>query len=250
MNLEGIKTIRDYDELNKLNAKAVDKYLSKDYSNLVSLFNIVLKYSLPLFRYDNHLNLDENTRERIILNCHHSINYLFEGIFSLMRIGNYVSIRPIQRQIYEFLIVSGHLSTNKDDKYIAWWLEGKDVKIVKRILKRITHPDSNVLITFWVELSQLNHASNATSQPDIEWFNNIDSSVESCTLTYVLIQLHYQNMKCRIFPLIQNTFSEIGKPIKTPFKSDWFTKKNPFAELHTNEMENLIKAFNYNWTIK
>lgn len=243
-------TISDYYDLKKQNKEAFSDFFNDDHNRLKKLFELNLKYCLPFIKIDDDVSLDENPRERIILNCNNATFYLFDSIIELLPTGNYVPIRTIQRQIFEFIIVSSHLVLNNDKKFIDNWLDHKDVKIVKNILKRIKHPDCNPMIQFWVRLSTINHASDITSQYDLDWTYNLGYIIENVTMTYILLNIYNIHLKYRLFPFLKE-FAFHSFKIKTsdPYNSDNFANLEMFVNKKKQTYIDLLESFSYNWTI-
>lgn len=243
-------TIADYYDLKEQNKEAFSYFFDDDHKRLKKLFESNLKYCLPFIKIDDSVGLDENPRERIILNCNNATFYLFDSIIELLPTGNYVPIRTIQRQIFEFIIVSSHLVLNNDTKFIDNWIDHKDVKIIKNILKRIKHPDSNPMIKFWVKLSTINHASDITSQYDLDWTYNLGYIIENVTMTYLLLNIYNYHLKYRLFPYLKEfTFDTFKIKTSDSNKSENFATLEMFVNKNKQSYIDLFESFKYNWTI-
>ena len=86
--------------------------------------------------------------------------------------------------------MNNHLILTEDSKFVENWISGKDVKIVKNILKRTDNQYKNELIEFWVQLSKGSHASIKTTQNGLDLNETFGEYVSNIWTTYILLYLY------------------------------------------------------------
>ncbi|MEE9364028.1 MAG: hypothetical protein V3U92_15610 [Cellulophaga sp.] len=253
-------TIDDFLKIKHQNISDVERFFSDKIKNLNELHLVLLKYSIPFFKNDENdlLYYGETTLERqneiIIFENNSSLFLLFDGILTLLADANYLAIKMLQRSIFEFLIVNNHLILTQDFKYVDNWVNGKDIKIVKNILKRTDNEKSSDLIRFWVTLSKQSHASPMTTQSGLDMNETYGEYIDNIFTTYILLYFYNYQLRELYFPFMQSVYKKMDINIKIPYKSDWFKKKDLIRELERpNNNENLyqlIEAFEYKWKLK
>ena len=250
--------LEDFLNIKEDNIEEIKFHFSDKIDNLNELYKILLKYSIPFFDNEEndtlYLTKPLQRNEIIIWENNSSIILLFDAILTLIADANYLGVKFLQRSIYEFLIVNNHLILTEDSKFVENWISGKDVKIVKNILKRTDNQYKNELIEFWVQLSKGSHASIKTTQNGLDLNETFGEYVSNIWTTYILLYLYNYQFRVLYFPYMQSTFDKLDIKTKLPYKSDWFLKKDRIKELEReNNKEKLylfIKAFKKKWKLK
>lgn len=253
-------TIDDFLDIKAQNILEVERFFSAKIKNLKELNLVLLKYSIPFYNNDENdfLYYGENTLERqnqiIIFENNNSLILLFDGILTLLSDANYLGVKMLQRSIFEFLIVNNHLILTKDFEYVSDWINGKDIKIVKKILKRTDNKNSSELIRFWVLLSKQSHASPKTTQSGLDMNETYGEYIGNIFTTYILLYFYNYQLRQLYFPFMQSVYKHMDVKINQPYKSDWFKKKDKILELerpnNNEKLYELIEAFEYKWKLK
>lgn len=247
--------LEDFLIIKERTINSIDSYFGERIESLIELYHITLRYSIPFFEFDEYIYGISPKRQltAVIFENNNSIISLFDGIFDLIKNGNYLAIKVIQRSIFEFLIINNHLILTEDSDFLNKWISNKDVKIIKNILKKTDNIYYNELIDFWVKLSHQNHASPSTSQDEFEFSHNFGHYLENMFLTYTLLHFYNYQLRELYFPFLAERVS-LFKKIKIPFKSNWFDKKDKlrmFEKENVNDkLRRLVKAFEYKWNLR
>ena len=250
----------NFTDIRNENIADVENLFSNKLNNLAELNLILTNYSLPFFKRDHNDLLyfykgDKITsKEIIVFDNNTSLMFLFDGILTLLFNANPISVKMLQRSVYEFLIVNNHLILTDDHFYVDKWNKKKDIKIVKTLLKRTDNPYSKDLIDFWVNLSKQSHASLETTNPGLDINETYGEYVDNIFITYVLLFFYNYQLRNLYFPFMKSVYKRLDINIKEPYVSDWFHKKDKIKEFekpNNNErLFNLIKGFEYVWNIK
>lgn len=249
--------LNDFNNLKKSNINDVKKYFSEDLINLKELNKIVLRYSLPFFDNEEndtiYLTKKPLKNERIVWENNSSIIILFDAILTLFSEANYLGCKFLHRSIYEFLIINNHLILTNDSEYINNWMMGKDVKIVKNILKRTDNKNKNELIEFWVHLSKQSHASIKTTKSGLDISETYGEHISNIWTTYILLYLYNYQLRELYFPYMQSTFKNLGIDSKLPYEKDQFSVKDKIKVLekenNKKKLFDFIDAFKYKWKL-
>ena len=256
MIIEEKVNLENFLEIQESNIYHNNRYFAKKISNLRDLYEICLRYSIPFFKNDDLLYYSNKKHElaSIIFENNNSLITLIDGLLVLNENANYLSVNILQRSVFEFLIVNNHLILTRDKNYIEKWINGKDVKIVKNILKKTDNSKQKELIDFWVVLSKINHASATNTQSEFDWSSNYGNHIDSMFFTYLLLYFYNYQLRNLYFPYMQDVYKEHNYQINQPFKSDWFLKKDKIKELeksnNNDKLFELVEAFKIKWSLK
>ena len=250
----------NFNDIKDDNIFDVEVHFSEKLKNLEELKLILSKYSLPFFKNDNndliyyHNGEKTNSKEIIVFDNNTSLMFLFDGIITLLFSANPISVKFLQRSVFEFLVVNNHLILTDDEIYIKKWIERKDIKIVKTLLKRTDNPYSKELIDFWVNLSKQSHASLATTNPGLDISETYGEYIDNIFITYILLSLYNYQLRELYFPFMKSVFKKMNINIRQPYVSDRFKIKDKIKEFEkpniNKKLFDLIKGFEYNWKLK
>lgn len=253
-------TLDDFLEIKNQNISDVERFFSVKVQNLNELYKVLLKYSIPFFKNDHNdfLYTGKNTLKRqneiIVFENNSSLILLFDGILTLLSDANYLAVKMLQRSIFEFLIVNNHLILTRDFKYVESWVNGKDIKIVKNILKRTNNKKSKELIDFWVVLSKQSHASSRTTQSGLDMNETYGEYIDNIFTTYMLLYFYNHQLRELYFPYMKSVYSDMDIKVRIPYKSNWFEKKDKIRELerpyNNPKLYELVDAFKFKWKLE
>ncbi|HTF02905.1 MAG TPA: DUF5677 domain-containing protein [Bacteroidia bacterium] len=129
--------------------------------------------------------------ERVALQAYVKIIHLAYNTHNLIVNGNYGTANILLRQIFEFLLIGKYIMTTSDQSIANKWLDGSQLDVYDKIIKRLKSPNKKTFHDFWIVLCKLNHATTHSHQIGLTFKLNKIQILGSYSILLLLLKCNY-----------------------------------------------------------
>lgn len=132
---------------------------------------------------NQHIAILSHANTVLFSTLHKNLIALYTSL-KLTRVGLYGPARSMLRHAYEALLIAKFCAVSDNTSIYDKWKEGDIVYLSKGVLKRISHPDTEVFSEYWGLMSEYTHATIYAQQVEL----NVKAAPDEVPLNLVYLR--------------------------------------------------------------
>ncbi len=135
----------------------------------------------------------DRTLDKLLFSAFHKNILSFYSALKLNSMGLYGSVRPLMRNIFEWLMISKFSSISDNTNVMKKWDNIETVYFSNAVLKKIKDPSPDPFIEFWSIICDYTHATKYSMQAslDISNRNNFRDILGNYGVLNALLECNY-----------------------------------------------------------
>ena len=154
----------DFETIEARNRNVIESKLA----NHITIFTQLFDVQQTLFH--NHIAgikdpyYDFSEYRIVLMQACRKNSFLLYNSHALIVRGQYGAANILLRQIFEFLIIGKHCSTQEDDIAASKWLDNRQYNVYKSVISKLAMPINKNINEFWKILCNYSHATTSSNQ--------------------------------------------------------------------------------------